>query len=304
MAHKDHSDLLWSPPAGSHPQCDLFRDHISSKYSLKLDAYEDLWRWSNNNRGDFWSEVWDWHEVVGTKGEAPYVDESQPPSANPEWFEGASLNWAENQLRHASGHPDDIAVIQISEPCAGWEPPTIRVTQKELVRLVGKVQRSLRRAGVGKGDRVGWWGANCLEAVVVLLATTSLGGIFSSAAADFGVDGVAERLQLIRPKVLFVANGVVYAGTPRPLVPLLQPLLSRLDHPPNEVIIVSHLPNSLVPGNHNVSSTRDWEDYLDSEEGEVFFERVGFNDPIWILFSSGTTGKPKAIVVGVHHSHS
>lgn len=295
MADAAYDDLLWSPPADSQPQCTLFRHHISSKHSLRLDTYEDLWRWSIDNRGDFWSEVWDWHEVIGAKGEAPYVDESQPPSANPKWFEGASLNWAENQLRHASQHPDDIAVIQISEPCAGWNPPTVEVTQKELLRLVGRLQRSLRNAGVGKGDRVGWWGANCLEAIVVLLATTSLGAIFSSAAADFGVDGVAERLQLIRPKVLFVANGVVYAGTPRPLTPLLQPLLNRLEHPPEEVVIVSHLPDSLIP-KVDVGSTHRWEDFLDQNEGEVFFDRVGFNDPIWILFSSGTTGKPKAIV--------
>src|SRR5207245_1052907 len=137
---------------------------------------------------------------------------------NPEWFKSASLNWAENQLRHSKTHPDDIAIIQTSEPCDGWEPPVKRISQKELNRLVGKVQRSLNKFGIRKGDRVAFWGGNCLESVVLLLATSSMGAIFSSSAADFGVDGVAERLIQIQPKVLFVTNAVVYAGIARPLL--------------------------------------------------------------------------------------
>ena len=190
-------DLLWSPSHPETSQTSLFRQHINSKYDLSLHSYEELWRWSCDNRADFWSEVWDWEGVIGTKGSPPYTDESVPPGANPPWFPGAYLNWAENQLRHAKTYPHDIAIIQTSEPCPGWEPPTLRVTQKELRELVGKCQEGMRAAGLGKGDRVAFWGGTCLEAVVVLLATSSLGGIFSSAAADFGVDGVIERLEQV-----------------------------------------------------------------------------------------------------------
>jgi acetoacetyl-CoA synthetase len=280
-------------------QTSLFRQHINTKYKLRLDTYEQLWEWSCRDRSTFWSEVWDWEKVIGDKGSAgPYVDESAQPAHNPLWFEGASLNWAENQLRHHSARPDNVALIQISEPCPDWEPPTKRVTQLELYNLVGKAQRSMRAAGLTKGDRVAFWGGNTLEAVVVLLATSSLGGIFSSAAADFGKDGVKERLEQIKPKLLFVTNGVVYNAAARPLLPLVPTLLSSLEVPPEKTIVISHLPASLAPVPPGLDAEIiDWEDFLDDKEGDVEFLKMGFNEPIWILFSSGTTGKPKAIVV-------
>jgi acetoacetyl-CoA synthetase len=289
---------LWTPKNESSSQTTLFRKRINEKYNLSLTSYEQLWEWSCSNRGSFWSEVWDFETVIGTKGQEPYVDESGRPSSNPSWFPDASLNWAENQLRHHSTHPDDIALIQISESCPGWTPTTKRVTQRELYTLVGRLQRSMKASGLEKGDRVAYWGGNTLEAVVVLLATSSLGGIFSSAAADFGTDGVIERMTQIRPKLLFVTNGVVYNAAPRPLLPLLPVLLKNLDHPPEGVVIIEHLSEELVPRPDGLAEeVVEWEEYLDKGEEEVEFARMAFNEPIWILFSSGTTGKPKAIVV-------
>ena len=198
----DHSEEapLWTPSHPENSQSTLFRQHINSRYSLQLDSYEQLWRWSCDHRADFWSEVWDWEGLIGIKGDSPYTDETVPPSSNPSWFPGASLNWAENQLRHAEQYPDDIAIIQTAEACPDNEPGTRRVTQKELYELVRRVQQALKAEGVGKGDRVAFWGGTCLEVVAVLLATSSLGGIFSSAAADFGVDGVVERLEQVSVK--------------------------------------------------------------------------------------------------------
>jgi acetoacetyl-CoA synthetase len=156
----------------------------------------------------------------------------------------------------------------------------------------------MRDSGLKKGDRVAYWGGNTLEAVVVLLATSSLGGIFSSAAADFGTDGVIERMTQIRPKLLFVTNGVVYNAAPRPLLPSLSILLEKLEYKPEKVVVISHLPETMVPHPEDLrTKVMDWEQYLDKGEGDVEFTRMGFNEPIWILFSSGTTGKPKAIVV-------
>lgn len=128
---------------------------------------------------------------------------------------------------------------------------------------------------------------------MVLLATSSLGGIFSSAAADFGMDGVHERLSQIRPKLLFVTNGVVYAGSPRPLLPLLSKLLSTLEIPPTRTVVIDHLPIDLVPTPPDLSSNVDkWETFMESGgDGQIEYLRMGFNEPIWILFSSGTTGK-------------
>lgn len=130
------------------------------------------------------------------------------------------------------------------------------------------------------------------EAAIVLLASSSVGAIFSSAAADFGVDGVHERLTQIQPKLLFITNGVVYAETPRPLLPLLPKLLPALEHRPEKVIVIEQLPASLAPVPQAVQDqVESWADFLGAGgEGETTFERMGFNEPIWILFSSGTTG--------------
>jgi acetoacetyl-CoA synthetase len=289
---------LWTPSDPSRAQSTKFRGRINEKHNLHLESYEQLWEWSCADRGLFWSEVWDFEGVVGQKGGAPYVDETARPSQNPTWFPDASLNWAENQLRHYKTHPRDVALIQISESCPGWAPSVNRLEQEDLHRLVGKVQRSMKKSGLEKGDRVAYWGGNTMEAVVVLLATSSLGGIFSSAAADFGTDGVIERMTQIRPKLLFVTNGVVYNAAPRPLLPSLAILLEKLEFKPEKVIVISHLPDDMVPRPDSFGSeVVGWEKYLDKGDGEVEFVRMGFNEPIWILFSSGTTGKPKAIVV-------
>lgn len=286
-------DLLWTPSDPSSSQTAQFREKVNADHSLNLSSYEDLWRWSCAHLSDFWSDVWDYENVIGSRGSGAVVDETASPSANPVWFPDASLNWAENQLRHHSTHPDDIALIQTSEPCPNNTPSPMRITQSELYHLVGRTQRAMEASGVVKGDRVAFWGGNCAESVIILLATSSLGAIFSSAAADFGVNGVVERLEQIRPKLLFVTNGVVYAESPRPLLPLLPALLEKLTIPPERTVVIDHLPKSLVPmlpplNGRNVAG---WEDFLDKGDGEVEFLRMGFNDPIWILFSSGTTGE-------------
>jgi acetoacetyl-CoA synthetase len=289
---------IWIPSDPSTSQTTKFRERINEKHNLHLETYEQLWEWSCSNRGMFWSEVWEFEGVVGQKGGEPFVDESARPSQNPTWFPDASLNWAENQLRHSKTHPRDVALIQISESCPGWTPSVHRLEQEDLYRLVGKVQRSMKQSGLEKGDRVAYWGGNTMEAVIVLLATSSLGGIFSSAAADFGTDGVIERMTQIRPKLLFVTNGVVYNAAPRPLLPSLAILLEKLEFKPEKVIVISHLPDDMVPRPDGLGpEVVGWEKYLDKGDGDIEFVRMGFNEPIWILFSSGTTGKPKAIVV-------
>ncbi|WWD02431.1 acetoacetate-CoA ligase [Kwoniella europaea PYCC6329] len=286
------SDLLWTPSDPSQTQTAHFREHINSTYSLSLQTYQDLYEWSISHRGDFWSSLWDFENVVGSKGKH-VIDEGASPEDNPSWFEESVSNWAENQLRHSHSHPNDIAIIQLSESTSTHTAPEKKITQLELYNLVGRAQRSLIRGGIQKGDRIGYWGGNVLEAVVLVLASSSIGAIFSSAASDFGVDGVKERLDQIQPKLLFVTNGVIYNGVIRPLIPLLPKLLKSLKTPPEKVVVIDHLPEELVGIPNDMER---WNQWLDPKEGETAFERLGFNDPIWILFSSGTTGKPKAIV--------
>lgn len=139
---------------------------------------------------------------------------------------------------------------------------------------------------------------------------SSLGAIFSSAAADFGVDGVIERLEQIKPHVLLVSNGCVYNAKSHALLPLLPKLLGSLTHPPKTTVLINHLPDELNPqaniadfidgGNDGWTNLVRWDDWIGQyKPQEIKFERIGFNEPIWILFSSGTTGKPKAIVVSL-----
>ena len=197
------SEPLWTPSDPTRTQTHHFREDINEKYSLNQKTYEDLYKWSINNRSDFWSSLFTYENIIAScpppsSSSTKVVDESASPADNPPWFTGTSLNWAENQLRHATSHPNDVVIIQTSEPCSAHSPAPLKVTGKELLEMVGSVERQMRKSGVGKGDRVGWYGGNCLEAVVVLLATSAVGAVFSSAAADFGVDGVVERLQQVR----------------------------------------------------------------------------------------------------------
>lgn len=165
----DDNAPLWSPADASATTCARFREHINATHSLSLANYEDLFNWSISHRGDFWSAVWEFEQVIGEKGDAPYVDEKARPADNPFWFEGASLNWAENQLRHARTRADETALVQVQESCSGFEPDTKRVTWKELESTVGRVQRAMRASGVGRGDTVAFWGGTC----VVSFSTSS-----------------------------------------------------------------------------------------------------------------------------------
>ncbi|KAL7423516.1 hypothetical protein Q5752_001096 [Cryptotrichosporon argae] len=301
MSHSNDSDLLWLPKDVGGTQAVEFRKRINEKYGIALGTYEDLWKWSVDHRADFWGEVWDWEAVLGDRGSCFVVDESKSPADNPAWFTGARLNWAENQLRHHRERPGDVAIIDFSEPCAGWDAPIRKITQAELYSLVERTQAALVKAGLLRGHRVAYWGGNRAEAAVVLLATSAIGAIFSSVAADFGVGGVIERLEQIKPKLLFVSNGVVYHAQPRPLLPLLPRLLAALHNPPSCTIVIEHLPVSLAADlslDRAWKQARNWDDFLgtDHPATDVSFARIGFNEPIWVLFSSGTTGKPKAIV--------
>ncbi|WWC71691.1 acetoacetate-CoA ligase [Kwoniella pini CBS 10737] len=289
-------DLLWTPSNPSQTQTSLFREYINSTHSLRLQTYEDLYEWSISHRGDFWSAIWDFERIIGEKGEQ-IVNEESSPEENPKWFKGSKLNWAENQLRYSSLNQDDIAIISTSESTSTYIPKINRTTWKELDKLVGKVQRSLKLNGAKKGDRIFYWGGNVIESVILLLASSSLGCIFSSAASDFGLDGVKERSNQIQPSFLFLTNGVIYNGIIRPLLPLLPKLLESLNESPQKVIVINHLPEGLVPELLELKGKiQGWDEWLDDSEGKTIFERLDFNDPIWILFSSGTTGKPKAIV--------
>jgi acetoacetyl-CoA synthetase len=280
----EEGELLWRPPDELVREANLtrFLGWLERERGLSFDAYEDLWRWSVSDLEGLWSALW---EFSGVRAHAPFdavLSDRRMPGAR--WFEGALLNYAEHALADADGRPAILA--------RGEDGRALDLTRAELAERVGAAAEGLRKLGVGPGDRVAAFLPNGPEAVIAFLATASLGAIWSSCSPDFGTRAVVDRFRQIEPKVLFAVDGYGYAGR---------------DHDRTEVVreIVAGLPGLerlvLVPflgdGSGLSGSVMGWSDLL-AEPAEPRFEPVPFDHPLWILYSSGTTGLPKAMVQG------
>ncbi|KZT39610.1 acetoacyl-CoA synthetase [Sistotremastrum suecicum HHB10207 ss-3] len=287
------------PPPTSPTPTDALRVAINTEHNLALAAYDDLLAWSSSHIASFWSQVWDFaHPVIGTKPNHGFVDASALPGSNPAWFTGATLNWAENILRYRT---DTTALIEAVEPLPGLAPASPRtISYGDLYLQVADVVSALLTIPLLPGDRVASYSSNCIENLVALLATTALGGIWVGAAADFGPEGVLERFEQVQPKVIFAVESVVYNGKVHNHIPKLSQLLQGLRDKslsPAKVIVIQSHENS-----HKLeSSWTSWTDFRalgkqqclgQTEDGEIRWHRASFDWPLWILFSSGTTGWP------------
>jgi acetoacetyl-CoA synthetase len=264
---------LWIPSAERAARTELAR---FMQLAGKPD-YEALHRWSVQSSPDFWNLLWDFCGVKGDKGSRTLVDGERMPGA--EWFPDARLSYAENLLQ-----ADGEAIVS-------WGEDRIRrrLTHEQLRRLVSRLAQALADAGVGKGDRVAGYLPNVPEATAALLATASLGAVWSSCSPDFGVQGVLDRFGQIEPKVLLCADGYLYGGKEFDSQEKVAQVAERLPSV-QEVVVVDYLGAPVRAG----TSLHDFLDPFDAAPLE--FERVGFNDPLYILYSSGTTGVPKCIV--------
>jgi acetoacetyl-CoA synthetase len=244
-----------------------------------LESYDDLWRWSVDDLEGFWAAIW---EFFGVRGEYERVLRSREmPGA--EWFPGARLNYAEHLLGDRDAGA--IAIVHRSEL-----RETAEVTWGELIEQVERCAAGLRRLGVGEGDRVVAYLPNIPETIVAFLATASLGAIWSSAAPEFGAKSVIDRFAQIEPKVLLTIDGYRYGGKDFDRREIVEGLLREM--PTVEATVwVPYLGASPSPG------ATLWEDLLAVRE-PLEFARVPFDHPLWVLYSSGTTGLPKAIVHG------
>ncbi|KIY49242.1 acetoacetate-CoA ligase [Fistulina hepatica ATCC 64428] len=298
---------LWVPrDPGSAPTF-RFMHKINIKYGLSLASYYDFYCWSVDNIADFWSAVWDETDVLGDKG-VHVVDAAARPSDNPAWFADSRLNWAENMLRCRSA--DKVALVQATEPTPSIPTPDMRIyTYAQLYEKVANLVSAFLARGFVAGDRVASYSSNCNEVVAVFLATIAVGGIWTSASADFGPEGVFERRQ-IQPKFLFAVDSVVYNAKVHAHIPKVKRLTRRLADKGTAVphVIVIHA----IPHEHT-SGSSDWEtgwtgwaDFLEEGKrsglgvdasGEIKWSRLPFDYPSWILFSSGTTGRPKYPIV-------
>ena len=284
------SDPIWNPSAERIAQANMtrFMDQANQEHGLSLQSYEDMHKWSVENIADFWALAWGFLEIKASK---PYEQVLDAPGKMPgaRWFEGAELNFAENLLRYADDQP---AIIFQGEKDG---PRTI--TYAELSREVGRLARALRRAGVEKGDRVAGFMPNLPETAMAMLAATSLGAVWSSCSPDFGIQGVLDRFGQIEPKVLFSADGYHYSGKTFDSLSRVQGILNDLPSVQKLVVVPF---TSGEPDISGMPRAQLWADFMTGGgEGELEFTQVTAGHPLYVMYSSGTTGKPKCMVQSV-----
>ena len=278
--------ILWSPSEERIKSSKMFRfmQKVNVKYNLNIDSFSKLHNWSIENKGEFWSSIWDFFEIVGSKGVEPYIEPiNKMPGSK--FFPSGSVNYAENML---SGNIIGPAIIFKSEDKIRKE-----VSWKDLKYQVASLANYLKKEGVVKGDRVAAYMPNVPETVIMMLATSSLGAIFSSASPDFGVDGVLDRFGQIEPKILLTTDGYWYNGKQVNITKKVLEVEKAL--PSLQRVIISPLLHVNTQYNKNKFIL-----YSDLQKEfftkDLVFEALSLDDPIYIMFSSGTTGKPKCIV--------
>ncbi|XP_004364994.2 acetoacetyl-CoA synthetase [Capsaspora owczarzaki ATCC 30864] len=282
-----------APPARP-TQMEAFTAAVAAKRGLTFDSYESLRKWSVDKYDEFWGDLW---QFVGIKHSKPYeqvVDMTKQPVDVPEWFRGSRLNYAEHLLEHPS---DKVALIGTGENT----PPT-RYTFGQLKALVSRIAAALKKQGVKSGDRVVGYVPNCIEAVAAMLATASLGAAWSSTSPDFGVKGVVERISQISPRVVFSVNAVHYNGRVHDHTEKLDAVVRDLSTVQRVVVFpfVQEHPSPMLHANWVSFDAFLNEASSPTEPAPALvYEQVPFNHPLFIMFSSGTTGIPKCMVHSV-----
>jgi acetoacetyl-CoA synthetase len=262
-----------------------YQNFLNQTLGKQFGSYNELYRWSIENVAEFWSSIWDFSSIVHA---TPYksVLRSSGQMLGAKWFEGATLNFAENLLRHRD---DRLAIIQWAE-----DKPPLRLTHNELYRQVAACSRGLTALGVARGDRVAGYLPNIPQAVIAMLATTSLGAVWSSCSPDFGLRGVMDRFGQIEPKVLFTADGYQYGGKKYDSIERVNEIAQRIPAI-EKAVVIPMLNDTYKP---DPSKDISWHDLTCEAPDEIEFAQLPFDWPVYILYSSGTTGVPKCIVHG------
>jgi acetoacetyl-CoA synthetase len=292
----NEGDLLWTPSAERVERANLtaYQRWLKKEKGLEFASYEDLWRWSVTDLEAFWQSLWDYFKVESSAPHERVLVSHRMPGA--QWFPGARLNYAQHALRYE--RPGADALMFLSE-----RTPLSRMSWQELGGKVRILATQLRKLGVRPGDRVVAYLPNIPATLIAMLATTSIGAIWSSCGPDFGTRGVLDRYSQLAPKVLFCVDGYQYGGKPFDRKPEVQKILSQL--PSIERVI--YLPylnrddREPLTADAPRASTLFWDDLLEQPPvpaEDFHYEQVAFDHPLWILFSSGTTGLPKPICHG------
>ena len=280
---------LWTPSEERVRNANMtrFMAFVNRKHGKEFKSYLDLYHWSVDRIPDFWAAMWEFADIRASKKYEKVIDDlSRFPGAK--WFPGAKLNFAENLLRYRD---DRVAFI-----FKGETQKSARMTYAELYTTVARLAKSLRELGVGVGDRVAGYMPNLIETAVAMLATTSIGAVWSSCATDIGPLAALDRLGQIEPKVLFTVDGYFYKGKAFSSLGNAAEVAGGIPSL-KKVVIVSYAGDS--PDLKTVPQSVRYEDFLAKEkEPALPFEQLPFDHPVFIMFSSGTTGKPKCMVQG------
>ncbi len=285
MAMTTEGTVLWepSPALQQHNTLREYMQWLGTTRGLQFDEYAALWEWSVRDLDAFWSSIWDYYQVEAATPPSAVLSERQMPGAV--WFPGATLNYAQHIFRAANA--DHPALLIAAE---GRE--TVEMSWAALQRSVAQLAAHLRRTGVGVGDRVVAYLPNIPEAVIGLLACASIGAVWSSCSPDFGSAGVIDRFQQIAPKVLIAVDGYRYGGKPfdrRSTVRDIQQALPSLV----QTVLIPYLDAHAALD--DMSATVVWA-ATQLGEDDLAFAALPFDHPLWVVYSSGTTGLPKPIV--------
>src|SRR6058998_4286237 len=280
---------LWTPSAKRIKNANLtkFTEFVGQKYRLNIGSYSELYDWSIQKPSEFWGATWDFAGIISSK---PYdrVVEHFEKFPGAKWFPGARLNFAENLLRH----DDDSSAVVVRKENGNRS----QLTHSQLRQRVGSLANSLRQIGIRAGDRVVGYLPNIEEALISMLATTSIGGTWASCGADLGPAAVIDRFAQIEPKVLFAVGGYEYKGRQFDILSNVEEVSKQIGSL-KETIICS-TPHDKAVG-YIPNATR-YEDKVSVQaDSTLRFEQLPSDHPVYIMFSSGTTGKPKCIVQGV-----
>ena len=279
---------LWTPSEERQRNANItrFMRHLNERFALTLDDYPQLYRWSIENIEAFWATFWDYADIKASPSYDIVLDDlSKFPGAK--WFMGARLNFAENLLRYRD---DRIALL--------FKGETVRsrtITYAALYDEVARLARSLRDIGVSPADRVVGYMPNLIETVVAMLATTSIGAAWASCATDIGADAARDRLGQVEPKVMFTVDGYFHKGQAfdtRAKAAAVAKTIPSL----KQVAVVRYAMDNAEIG--AIPKAVAYDEFRARDGGTMTFARLPFDHPVYIMFSSGTTGKPKCIVQG------
>ncbi|EFY92366.1 acetoacetyl-CoA synthase [Metarhizium acridum CQMa 102] len=295
---RNASDELWRHDAPGHTPMWQFIQQVNKKHALSIDGYPGLYQWSVDNVSAFWEEVWDFVGIVASIKADKALPENAPMYPRPDFFASARLNFAENLLFCPTSpiDPDSVAVITATELPGDIKPTTWR----QLRESVRQCSNALRGAGLKSGDVVAGYVSNHVEAVVAMLAAASIGAIWTGISPDNGVSAVLDRLAQIRPKVLFADNGTVYNGKEWPSTSKTSEIAAALKGVGLDLVVVIDNISAHLGIEHVQSQgvkALDYKSFLrDAPADPIKFEQLPPSHPLYVLYSSGTTGLPKAIV--------